>query len=133
VHLELTNLVIPGQNDQDRDFQALAAFVADVDPGIPLHLSAYHPSYRFAAPATPPATLTRAAGICAEVLDYVYVGNLPLTEWSHTRCPDCGETVIARAGYSAELRLTPAGACPTCGRSIPVLLDGGQSARSLPQ
>jgi pyruvate formate lyase activating enzyme len=133
VHLELTNLVIPGQNDQDRDFQALAAFVADVDPGIPLHLSAYHPSYRFEAPATPPSTLTRAAGICAEVLEYVYVGNLPLTEWSHTRCPDCGETVIARAGYSAELRLTPAGACPTCGRSIPVLLDGGQSARSLPQ
>jgi pyruvate formate lyase activating enzyme len=133
VHVEVTNLVVPGENDTDRNIQDLAAFVADVDRSIPLHLSAYHPSYRFAAPATPPSTLTRAAGICAEVLDYVYVGNLPLTEWSHTRCPDCGVTVIARAGYRADLRLTPAGACPGCGRLIPVLFEGGQSARSLPQ
>jgi pyruvate formate lyase activating enzyme len=133
VHVELTNLVIPGENDTNEDFRALAAFVAGVHPGIPLHLSAYHPSYRFAAPATPPSTLARAAGICAETLDYVYVGNLPLTAWSHTRCPDCGVTLIERAGYRSDLRLTPTGTCPGCGRAIPVRFEGDQSARSLPQ
>jgi pyruvate formate lyase activating enzyme len=133
VHLELTNLVIPGENDADEAIRSLASFVAEIDPAIPVHLSAYHPSYRFTAPATPPATLLRAANICAERLDYVYVGNLPLTEWSHTRCPDCGETVVARAGYRAELNLNADGTCPACGRSIPIRRDEGQSARSLPQ
>lgn len=130
VHVEVTNLVIPGENDQDDAFRALASFVADVDRTIPLHLSAYHPSHRFTAPPTPPATLRRAAGICAESLDYVYVGNLVVTEWSDTRCPACGETVIARSGYRTQVRLTAAGGCPACGRPIPVRGADGASSPS---
>ncbi|MGQ9779213.1 MAG: AmmeMemoRadiSam system radical SAM enzyme, partial [Bacillota bacterium] len=56
VHLELTNLIIPGYNDTEEDLQALIDWVAGLDPEIPLHFSRYFPQYRFTAPPTPLAT-----------------------------------------------------------------------------
>ncbi len=114
VHLEITNLVIPGQNDSDAAIAALADFVGGLSRTIPLHLSAYHPSYRFDAPATPPATLAHAAAVCAQQVDHVYVGNCDLPEWNDTLCPQCGATVIARVGYHTQNRLTADGQCPRC-------------------
>ena len=125
VHLEVTQLVIPGHNDSDAQFTELRDIVAALSPDIPLHLSAYHPDYRFDAPATPPAALERAARICAERLRYVYAGNIELPAWRDTRCPSCGEVVIARRGYRAECRLASA-ACPACGQAVPVVLAPGQ-------
>ncbi|MDD5719243.1 MAG: AmmeMemoRadiSam system radical SAM enzyme [Candidatus Krumholzibacteria bacterium] len=121
VHLEVTHLVIPGYNDSDEQLARLRDLVADVSPEIPLHLSAYHPDYRFDAPATPPDTLLRAARICAETLRYVYVGNVALDDWQDTRCPSCGEVVIERDGYRTVCRLTTP-ACPACGRAVPIVL-----------
>jgi pyruvate formate lyase activating enzyme len=121
VHLEVTHLVIPGYNDGDEQFARLRDLVADVSPEIPLHLSAYHPDYRFDAPATPPDTLVRAARICAERLRYVYVGNVALDDWQDTRCPSCGEVVIERNGYRTVCRLA-APVCPACGQALPIVL-----------
>ena len=121
VHLEVTHLVIPGHNDDDRQFARLRDTLADLSLDIPLHLSAYHPDYRFEAPATPPATLARAAAICAQKLRYVYVGNIDLPAWRDTRCPGCGEVVIARRGYRIECDLAGP-ACPACGRVLPLKL-----------
>jgi len=123
VHLEVTHLVIPGYNDDDAQLARLRDTVADLSPDIPLHLSAYRPEYHFDAPATPPATLARAAGICAERLRYVYVGNVDLPDWRDTRCPHCGEVVIARHGYRTDCRLTAA-ACPGCRKPLPIVLGG---------
>ena len=123
VHLEVTNLVIPGHNDEDEQVTRLAGFVADLDPEIPLHLSAYCPAYRFRAPATPPQTLLRAARIARRRLAYVYVGNVMLEGESDTYCPDCGARVIERTGYRTRNRLTPEAACPSCGRRLPVVLS----------
>ena len=123
VHLEVTNLVIPGHNDSDDHFLRLAAFLAGIDRDIPLHLSAYRPSYNFDAPATPLATLLRAAEIAQESLHYVYIGNLQAQGWSDTRCPGCAATVIQRSGYQTIDRLTAAGACPDCGRQLPIVRD----------
>ncbi len=120
VHVEVTNLVIPGHNDSDDNFTRLAEFVAGVDRTIPVHLSAYRPCYKFDAPATPTATLERAARICAEQLDHVFVGNVMLAEWSDTRCPGCGATVIERMGYRTRC-LLDGNDCQKCGRSLPVV------------
>ncbi|NLG84200.1 MAG: AmmeMemoRadiSam system radical SAM enzyme, partial [Firmicutes bacterium] len=53
VHLELTNLLIPGYNDSEEDLRDLVDWVAGLDPEIPLHFSRYFPQYRFTAPPTP--------------------------------------------------------------------------------
>ena len=123
VHLEVTNLVIPGHNDSDDHFERLSAFLAGIDRDIPLHFSAYRPSYKFDAPATPLATLLRAAGIAQHRLRYVYIGNLHADRWSDTRCPGCGTTVIERSGYATSDRLTAEGCCPQCGQRLPVVRD----------
>ncbi len=75
VHLELTNLVIPGHNDAPEQIDRLVDFVAGLDPDIPLHLSAYHPAWKLDAPATPQATLERALGQAKRKLRHVYLGN----------------------------------------------------------
>lgn len=57
-HLELTNLVIPGYNDDDELIIALLDWVAaELGSDTPLHFSAYHPAGGFTAPPTPAATL----------------------------------------------------------------------------
>ncbi len=121
VHLEVTNLVIPGYNDRDDQILRLRDFLADLSPDIPLHLSAYHPAWQFDAPATPPAALERAAQLCATRLPFVYVGNVHVPDWTDTRCPGCGAVAIARHGYRTECRLREA-RCPECGRALPVVL-----------
>jgi len=122
VHLEVTNLVIPGYNDTDDHLARLRDFLADLSADIPLHLSAYHPAWKFDAPPTPPATLEHAAEVCHERLHFVYVGNVHVPDWTDTRCPGCGEVIIARHAYRTENRLTPDAACRSCGRHLPVVL-----------
>ncbi|MEZ4388186.1 MAG: AmmeMemoRadiSam system radical SAM enzyme [Candidatus Krumholzibacteriia bacterium] len=124
VHLEVTNLVIPGHNDSDEQLRRLRDHVADVSPAIPLHLSAYRPAWCFDAPATPAATLAHAAEICAERLDFVYTGNVDLPRWNDTRCPGCGTVVIARAGGQVTCDLARP-RCPGCDRTLPLVLELG--------
>ncbi len=123
VHLEVTNLVIPGHNDSDGHFRRLAGHMAAIDHDIPLHLSAYRPHYEFNAPATPPQTLLRAARIAHEKLRFVYIGNIMQAGWGNTNCPGCGTTVIERNGYRTNSRLTPEGCCPECRRRLPIVVD----------
>ncbi len=120
VHVEVTNLVIPGHNDAPEAVDELAAFVASVDRSIPLHLSAYRPAWKFDAPPTPPAVLDRAAEVAAGHLDYVYRGNVATPGAADTRCPGCGATVIARGPGGVRVRLDDAIRCPDCARDIDI-------------
>jgi pyruvate formate lyase activating enzyme len=128
VHLEITNLVIPGYNDSDEQVSRLVDFVAAIDPEIPLHLSGYHPAYRFNAPPTSPRILLRAAKIARGKLPFVYIGNVLLSDAADTICPGCGETVVRRSGYHATSRLTAEAHCPTCRRALPFVLNGQKRA-----
>lgn len=122
VHLELTNLLIPGHNDRDEQIQALVDFVAALDPGIPLHFSAYHPAYKLQAPPTPPQTLLRARDLALAKLRWVYLGNLDLPQGRDTLCPDCGTAWVRRAGFAAEVFLAGEPRCPGCGRRAPIVM-----------
>ena len=121
VHLEITNLVIPGYNDADAQIKDLVEFVSGLDRSIPLHFSAYRPAWKLQAPPTPIATLVRAGEIAAAKLDFVYLGNVRVPGAADTRCPGCGATVVKRDGFSPDSTLTAAGDCPDCGRHI---IDG---------
>ena len=119
VHLEITNLVIPGHNDRDDQITSLVDFVAELGADVPLHFSAYHPAWKLSAPPTPLATLLRARELAAVKLNHVYLGNASTTEGRDTVCPECGEVVIERSGYRVVDRLAAGGRCPGCETHIP--------------
>jgi len=118
VHLEITNLVIPGMNDSDTDFGALTDFVAGISPRIPLHFSAYYPAFKMRLPATPIQSLLRAHTIASRKLDYVYLGNVNLPDMSDTFCPKCRARLIRRRGYKIEVTGLENGQCTGCGFEI---------------
>jgi len=115
--VEITNLVIPGHNDTDAEFEQMARWLADnLGRQTPMHLSAYHPCHKMTAPPTPAATLERAFDIFAARLDYVYLGNLRSSKGSHTACKSCNTVLIERLGYHTRLAgLAPDGTCAKCG------------------
>jgi pyruvate formate lyase activating enzyme len=124
--LEVVTLVVPGFNDDPKELRDIARFIASVSRDIPWHVTAFHPDYKMTGPRpTQPDDLLRAAEIGTEAgLRFVYAGNAPgrVGGWENTRCPGCGETLIARSGYSIqEYKITPAGTCPRCGVMIPGL------------
>ena len=123
VHLEITNLLIPGHNDRDDQIAALVDFVAELDPDIPLHFSAYHPAWKLNASPTPPATLLRARELAGNKLKYVYLGNSDTAEGRDTICPGCGTVVIERSGYRSVDKLAEGDRCPGCAARIPVVVN----------
>ena len=114
-HLEVTNLVIPGRNDTASDFERLTDFIAGLSPRIPLHFSAYYPTYRMTNPPTPLETLENAYDIAKKKLDEVFLGNVHLTDKADTRCPGCGAVLISRRGYRINSAGLRNGVCIACG------------------
>lgn len=100
--LELTTLLIPGENDSEREIVAMCEWIAEhCGEQVPLHFTAYHPDYRMMDnPATPASTLEKARKIAMQTgLQYVYTGNVLDPEGQGTYCPHCGEKVIGRYRY----------------------------------
>jgi pyruvate formate lyase activating enzyme len=119
VWFEITTLIIPGENDSDRELDAMTRWVVDeLGPDVPLHFTAFHPDYKMLdKPPTPPATLTRARRIAmANGVRYAYTGNVHDPDGGSTWCHACGERLIGRDWYVLkEWNLTPEGHCKTCG------------------
>jgi pyruvate formate lyase activating enzyme len=118
VHVEVTNLLITGENDSDGAIGSLVDFVAKVDPEIPLHFSRYFPRHRFTAPPTPPARLEAAVRIGRAKLSHVYAGNYLMEGGEDTLCPRCGATVVSRRGYSAIASGLDGSGCAACGAKL---------------
>lgn len=123
IHLELTTLIIPGENDQEEEMEGLSRWVADLDPDIPLHLSAYHPAYKMTVPPTSPETLHRLQRVARRSLRFVYAGNLA-GERNDTSCPDCGQILIERRGYKTFMPGIQKGNCANCGLDLKKYLRG---------
>ncbi|MCB9685554.1 MAG: AmmeMemoRadiSam system radical SAM enzyme [Alphaproteobacteria bacterium] len=137
--VELTTLLIPGENDSNAEIERLSTWVADhLGPDVPLHFTAYHPDFKLTNPATPHTTLRKAREIAKKHgLHHVYTGNVHDPEGQSTWCPSCGERVIERDGYTiGAWRLTAEGACARCGTAIAGRWDpdgpGRWGARRMP-
>ena len=123
-HVEVTTLVIPGENDSDEDLEGVARWVGEhIGRHIPAHLSAYTPRYRFTAPPTPVETLRRAYDLFRRHLDYVYLGNVMARDGSDTRCISCGATLIRRSGYDVRAVGLDGNRCRACGAASPIVVD----------
>jgi pyruvate formate lyase activating enzyme len=122
-HLEITNLLIPGENDSENDIGDLVDFVAgNLGKDTPLHFSRYFPRYKMDLPSTSSASLRRAKEIAQSRLDYVYVGNIDIDEGSNTHCPSCMRLLINRQGYEVSVKAalvkdsaSGTAHCPYCG------------------
>ena len=139
VWLEMTTLLIPGENDSDAELDEAAAWVAsELGPDVPWHFSAFHPDYKLRdRPRTPIETLQRARSIArSHGLRYVYTGNLRDPEGQSTECHACGETVIRRDQYVLlDWHLDARGCCTRCGTRCAGVLEaepGTWGAKRLP-
>jgi len=121
--LELTTLLIPGQNDSDAELDAMTCWIVEhLGPDVPLHFSAFHPDWKMRdLPPTPPATLRRARELAlGNGLRYVYTGNVHDRLGGSTWCHRCGALLIERDWYAlGHWGLTPSGDCAECGEPLP--------------
>jgi len=120
IHLEVTTLIIPTKNDDPAQIEGIAGFLAGLDPGIPLHLSAYYPQNEYTIPPTPPSTVLRLAEVARKRLRHVYVGNLG-AEHADTACASCGNVLVRRVGWHVEVAGVKAGKCIKCGAAAPIV------------
>jgi pyruvate formate lyase activating enzyme len=157
IHLEITTLVVPGLNDSEKELDAAAAFIAGLPsngahglfpetPGVPWHLSAYHPDWKWDAPPTTPGALLRIARRARDrhprLRNAIYIGNAAppafRLEWAaefwDTVCPACGAVLVRRSrmqGFSPyesslsglevrDVQDGPRYYCATCGKAAPI-------------
>ncbi|OUO95221.1 AmmeMemoRadiSam system radical SAM enzyme [Cloacibacillus sp. An23] len=76
-HVELTTLIVPGENDGEDEMRALSSWAASVDVKIPLHITRFFPRRLMTdRPPTPKETLFRLADVAREKLETVIIGNI---------------------------------------------------------
>jgi pyruvate formate lyase activating enzyme len=121
IWIEVTTLVVPGQNDSEEELKALADFLVNAaGPDVPWHISRFFPQYKYtdAGPA-PMRTMRRAEEIGkAAGLRYVYLGNVPGGQSENTFCYNCRRLLIERAGYQIAANHIKDSKCPDCGVEI---------------
>jgi pyruvate formate lyase activating enzyme len=121
IWVEVTTLVVPGMNDSDEELGSIASFIAGVSREIPWHVSRFHPDYEYdAGGPTPVETIEKAVDIGKEKgLLYIYPGNIRVD--SDTTCPSCGEKLISRGLFTADISpvFGADGKCGSCGEPIP--------------
>ena len=120
---EITTLVVPGDNDSEKELTQIAEFIASVGIEIPWHITRFHPDYKVTDKnPTPIETMLRAYEIGKKAgLKYVYLGNVAMPVITY--CPNCGEELIVRTIYNVEkniLKIDNKGKarCPKCGEII---------------
>ncbi len=139
VWFEITNLVIPGENDSDREFEEMTQWIFEaLGPDVPLHFTAFHPDWKMLnTPPTPSATLTRAREIGRKNgLRYVYTGNVHDPSGGTTGCHSCGVPLVVRDWYVLkDWHLSDDGRCEVCGTACAGVFDGAPGrwgARRMP-
>jgi len=121
IWMEITTLIVPGENDFDEELKNIAEFIAqEAGLDVPWHVSRFYPNYEMrGVSATSPATLERAYDIGkAAGLRYIYVGNLPGARAESTFCYDCGTMLIERVGYRIVRNEIKNQRCPRCRAEI---------------
>ncbi len=138
VWLEITTLLIPGENDSREELEGLARWVVDeLGPDVPLHFTAFHPDWKMMdRPPTPPATLEQAREIAlANGVRYAYTGNVFDRRGQSTYCHGCGGVLIGRDWYTLSDWSLDDGRCRACGTACAGVFEsspGSWGARRVP-
>ena len=123
IHVEVTTLLVPGENDARADIEGIAAFLAGVSRDLVWHVSRFHPDYDMLdVAATPMETMEAALETGREAgLRFVYAGNV--SGWQDTVCPACGATVIRRTGFAVATTNLRGASCGACGERLPIVVE----------
>ncbi len=90
IWLEVTNLIIPGLNDDEQKLDQMCKWISkNLGAETPLHFSAFYPAYRVTDRLrTPLETLSRAREIASSYgLKHIYLGNVG--EMGNIHCASC--------------------------------------------
>ncbi len=140
IFLEITTLLIPGENDSDAELTQIAEFLVSVSPDIPWHVSAFFPTYHMTdKEPTPPESILRALDLGAKAgVKFRYAGNIRgqgfggrISSSEDTLCPACGKAVVRRSGFSVRdikvnndrLARPPCVGCGFCGAHLPMVMQ----------
>ncbi len=121
VHLEITNLILPGYNDDPELIKQMCLWIKDnLGADTPVHFSRFFPTFKLASlNPTPVASLEKARQIALDTgLKYVYIGNVPGLDAENTYCPECKQAVIERKGYFVVSDNLIEGKCRFCKTEI---------------
>jgi pyruvate formate lyase activating enzyme len=75
-HVEVTTLLVSGENDSLEEVEDIAKFLGNIDRDIPLHLSRYFPRYKMDNPPTDLELMFKAEDIAKRYLNRVGLGNV---------------------------------------------------------
>lgn len=120
IWIEITTLVITGENDSKEELEAIAKFIAnELGPDTPWHISRFFPRHKM-SDRTP--TDRHSLEVALEAgykagLRYLYEGNVE-GGMENTLCPYCGALVIGRNGYRITAINLDDGSCMACGKAI---------------
>jgi AmmeMemoRadiSam system radical SAM enzyme len=126
VWFEITNLIIPTQNDAPEEIERMCDWILNnLGDDVPLHFTAFHPDFRMQdIPRTPEQTLIRARQQARSAgLKYVYTGNLFDKTSQSTYCPNCQACLIERDWYTLGAYKIRDGNCSSCGTKIPGVFE----------
>ncbi len=139
VWIELTTLLIPGENDSEQEIDEMTKWVVDkLGPDVPMHFTAFHPDWKMMGhPPTPPETLTNARRIAINNgVRYAYTGNVHDVRGGSTYCAHCGKQLIGRDWYEMTAwHLDEKGCCQYCSTPCAGVFDpkpGDWGARRQP-
>ncbi|MDA3953620.1 MAG: AmmeMemoRadiSam system radical SAM enzyme [Bacteroidales bacterium] len=119
-HLEITNLVIPGLNDNPEEFEQMIIWISEnLGKDIVLHISKYYPTYKLKIEPTSIETMLELNNIANKYLNHVFLGNVLLSDGNNTHCPKCNEIIISRTGYLTQKQsVNSDGDCINCGTHV---------------
>jgi pyruvate formate lyase activating enzyme len=126
-HLELSNLLVTGRNDNFEELEKTVNWILkNLDENVPLHLVRFHPDYRYThVDRTSIPFLKLARKRALEMgMKHVYLGNVyEEDEGMETHCLGCGALQVRRFGLHVEVKnLSHDSRCEKCGVKSPVVL-----------
>ncbi len=120
IWIEITNLLIPGLNDKEKDIKKLISWIKNnLGTDVPVHFTAFYPCYKLShLPPTSIETLKNARRLALKQLKYVYTGNIQNDEGDSTFCPKCSKLLVKRRLFSIIENNLKQGKCPKCNAKI---------------
>ena len=121
IWLELTTLLIPGQNDSPEEIKNECDWILNnLGDSVPLHFTAFHPDFKMnETERTPEQTLIRSRKIAlAAGIKYCYLGNVHNVEGQTTYCSGCSAELIKRDWHSVNFNQISNSRCPVCKMKI---------------